>query len=126
MFEFGFPRSGKPRSQWHIPIANSANEYVVVEIRGPQSKRARVGVRDPGHEVRYRRCRADHQVQIRAGQGGLILRFRLRAPLAPLGLAWMVHQPGAVFRRGYTGWLAWLLLAATLGFMLVSGWRAPH
>jgi len=24
------------------------------------------------------------------------------------------------------GWLAWLLLAATLGFMLVSGWRAPH
>jgi hypothetical protein len=23
-------------------------------------------------------------------------------------------------------WLAWLLLAATLGFMLVSGWRAPH
>jgi hypothetical protein len=24
------------------------------------------------------------------------------------------------------GWLAWLLLTATLGFMLVSGWRAPH
>jgi hypothetical protein len=23
-------------------------------------------------------------------------------------------------------WLAWLLLAATLAFMLVSGWRAPQ
>jgi hypothetical protein len=23
-------------------------------------------------------------------------------------------------------WFAWLLLAVTLGFMLVSGWRAPH
>jgi hypothetical protein len=25
-----------------------------------------------------------------------------------------------------SNWLVWFLLAATLGFMLVSGWRAPH
>jgi cytochrome b561 len=23
-------------------------------------------------------------------------------------------------------WLVWLLLAVTLGFMLLSGWLAPH